>query len=233
MKYKLNKILLRVVMVLVALTLVTSMLVSTVFAKYITTDKLEGVSGRPAAFEFEVLGDHLSGVYSNLAQDGAPGAPIGYTEAEDHYMFTIESAKSEVGIKFEITITFAREIYALIAQARSNRYQDGLWCDYKVYQGVKTNGKVTKWTDITGELPNGFGRRSSETLNPDGSLTWTYTIDVAPHQNPDGTTSGKAYYKLEIIPYNSTLMDEQNYEEYFYSSDSIEINVTGTQREVA
>lgn len=233
MKYKFNKILWRTTMVLMILTLVTSMLVSSVFAKYITTDKLEGVSGRPAAFEFKVIGDHMSGIYSNLAQDGAPGAPIGYTEAEDHYMFTIESAKSEVGISFVFTITFAPEVYTRILQARTDRYIDGLWCDYRVYKGVKdANGKVTSWEQLTGDVSETTKLRSSETLN-DGSLVWTYTVDVAPNQNPDGTTTGKAYYKLEIIPYNSTLMNGQNVEEYFFSSDSIEINVTGTQRRAA
>lgn len=235
MATKVNKILPRVVMILTIFILISALLLSAIFAKYTKDDK-ESASLRPAAFEFLVHGQNIKEIKENMAADGAPDTPIGYRNSKQHYIFSIESCNSEVGITVETTITFASKVYNRILKARENPYQDGLWCDYKIYEAVVTKNsdgedEITGWTDITLDTEN--GNASRETVNANGSMTWSRTLDVDPHKNPDGRDSGKAYYKLELEFFNSTLMNEWNYEEYFLATNGIDINVTGTQRRPA
>ena len=228
MKYKLKQMMPRVLMILMILVLVSAVLVSSVFAKYVATGEFDTPPEvTPAAFEFDLHGDRIDALGINFANDGAPGAPIGHSEDKDHYIFSVKSCASEVAIEFETTITFSEEVSKKILQARANeglgKYEKGIWLEYKIYEAVKDgNGKVTSWREITND-------NAEEIKNSDNTLTWKRTITSAPKQNPDTTTEGKAYYKVEIISYNNTLMDETSAQEYFFSTNAIEINVTGTQ----
>ena len=224
MKYKFQQMMPRVLMILLILVLVSAVLVSSVFAKYVATGEFDTPPEvTPAAFEFDLHGDRIDALGINFANDGAPGAPIGHSEDKDHYIFSVKSCASEVAIEFETTVTFSREIHSKIMQARADKYAKGIWLEYKIYEAVKNeNGKVTSWKEITND-------NAEEIKNPDNTLTWKRTIISNPKEHPDSTITGKAYYRVEIISYNNTLMDETSAQEYFFSTNAIEINVTGTQ----
>lgn len=206
-----KKILSKIFISIISLTLISTAIVSSVFAKYTVGTDQSGVSTRPAIFEVVFDNDHATVVEANFSRDGEPGNPIGYSEYDKNYSFSVINKYSEVKMQYKLTITFAAEVANFIRQARANRYADGLCCDYKVYVH---NG--TEYVPITTGIEK-----------DEGPITWSYVNnDFALSPNDSVETK----YQLRFTFYNSTDMPSSgNGDEYFYSSDSVTINVEALQ----
>lgn len=207
-----KKILSKIFISIISLTLISTAIVSSVFAKYTVGPVQRGVSTRPAIFEVVFDNDHSTIVEANFSRDGEPGNPIGYSEYDKNYSFSVINKYSEVKMQYKLTITFAAEVANFIRQARANRYADGLCCDYKVYV---YNG--TGYDSISGD----------ETVDTTGAITWSY-VNNKVALSPNDSVETK--YQLRFTFYNSTDMPSSgNGDEYFYSSDSVTINVEALQ----
>ena len=215
---KLKKVFPRILISLLIITIVSSLLLAMVYAKYISNRSSDPYAFRPAAFQVEIEDVYYPDIaYADFSLDGEPGSPLGYSFAEKYYDFSVTSYRSEVMLDYQIEITFSPKVYAKILKARYHMLEEGTGCDFNVYEK-----KAGQWNLIEGE--------ETVTSTDDGDkLTWTYTKTVQTGSNPDETTEGSAKYRLEFVFYNVTDMNGSNGKHYVFDSDGIEINVSGTQ----
>ena len=131
---KFSKIFPRILFTILALILVSSILLSTFFAKYITSNNILSNDGRPAAFEvvFEKEFDNLMSV--NFAKDGEPGNPLGHTRVIKDYKFSVVSNYTEVALTYDIIIEFNSVVGKMMYTGKTNPYADGISCYYEVYE---------------------------------------------------------------------------------------------------
>lgn len=205
-----------VVIFIIALAIVSFVMFAPTFAKYVSNSDNISNSARPAAFKLVMDSDDDPNIEVSFAADGEPGNPIGYSTTERNYDFSVQSIDSEASSTYTLTITFEKDIAKLIAKARANKYQDGLLCDFEVYE-ENSEGVLTK---ITAATESG--------TDP---LVWSYTKDMEHHQNPNGTTSGVTKYRLKLYFYNNTLMPSGgNASDYGLYTDGINITVSSQQK---
>lgn len=234
---KRNKIIQRIAVAILVITLVTSIVLSTVYAKYVSEREAPSASVRPASFEL-VMDDLTDDdkIDISFAYDGEPGNPIGHTVGEKNYDFAVEMNDSEVASDYYVIISFAKKIADKIRQARADRFEDGIWCDYVILKGaarigsdgkelLSSNGKpIVDYNEVI----TSSGREEGADSN--NAIEWTYNDIIRPHKNPDETTTGRAYYRLKLIFYNNTMMPSTgNTEDYFFITNGIEIEVKAQQ----
>ena len=224
-----SKILLRVAIVILVLTLISTLVLSTVYAKYVSTGGFnDPLKARPAMFELVMNSDSDDELVVNFAADGEPGAPIGFSEFVRDYDFTVKMEGSEVASECYISIIFNDEIQELINKARDDKFSYGTSCAFELYRGTKNGENIVYETMIltsdilTSERNDLPIFEAVETVSVEPSkvqvgevvnvtkYTWTAnSIVVNPHKNPDEPESGVAgHYRLRMIFYNNTLMPE-------------------------
>ena len=102
-----RKILPRIFVVILTATLISTMLVSSIFAKYVTSARSGAGSGRPAAFGVEFSGIDTDRITINLAQDGEPAPVTGYFKQTYEIPFSLKcDANSEVDAAVTLKIDF-------------------------------------------------------------------------------------------------------------------------------
>ena len=210
-----NKILPKVALVALIITLISALILSSVYAKYVTERDVDPINVRPAAFEL-IMDTALKNdkIEVNFATDGEPGNPIGYTEAYKNYDFTVKTSTSEVAAEYTLTITFEEKIANLIRAGRADKYADGISCNFEVLQKNASGNYVTVAGNESGA----------------SDLVWTYTSVINPNTNPDGTITGEAQYRLKMIVYNNTDMPTTgNTANYVLCTDGINIEVSSKQ----
>lgn len=219
-----SKILPRVIIVILVVTLISTLVLSSVYAKYVSKKDPGEVNSRPAAFELIMKTPLDDSIDFNFAVDGEPGTPIGHTETEKYYDFEVKTSDSEVASRYFLKIQFSNKIKKLIVDGRENKMADGVSCNFDVQMLDKaTSEYVSIWGDGT------------DTVSTDGA--WQYEGVVNPNVNPDGsfgiTADGKdvvTQYRLVMIVYNNTDMPaDGNTDRYVLSTNGIEISVTSKQ----
>ena len=234
---KRNKIIQRIAITILVVTLITSIVLSAVYAKYVT-DKNNSAAVRPASFEL-VMEELTSGdkIDVSFAADGEPGSPIGHTIGEKYYDFSVEMNDTEVASDYYLIVNFNKKVADKIRQARTDRFKDGICCDFVVLKGtarvaddkpvLSANGKPVIDYDEENPITENV---KLEGLDSNTGIKWQYHSAIAPQKNPDGTVGGKAYYRLKMIFYNNTMMPSTgNTEDYFFVTNGIEIEVKAQQ----
>lgn len=222
-----SKILPRIIIIALVVALISTVVLSAVYAKYVSKDDANA-SARPAVFELVMNSPRDEAIEFNFAVDGEPGAPIGYTEATKSFDFSVKTSASEVSAEYFVTVDFNSKITAMINKARENRFEDGIWCDYEVY---RYDSNLQKYVKIEGE--------EDETLDDNGEIvkTWTHEAHTEPHKNPDGSSGTDennkptvAKYRLVITAYNNTMMPSTgNTSKYVFSSNAVTVSVMSRQ----
>lgn len=222
-----SKILPRIIIIALVVALISTVVLSAVYAKYVSKDDANA-SARPAVFELVMNSPRDEAIEFNFAVDGEPGAPIGYTEAKKSFDFSVKTSASEVSAEYFVTIDFNSKITAMIDKARENRFQDGICCDYEVYRYDPDSKEYVK---IEGE--------EDETLDDNDEIvkTWTHEAHTEPHKNPDGSSGTDennkptvAKYRLVITAYNNTMMpSDGNTSKYVFSSNAVTVSVMSRQ----
>jgi hypothetical protein len=245
-----RKILPKIIILALVLVLITAIALSTVYAKYVTNDEIDQTA-RPAAFELVFKPSDDDGIEVDFALDGEPGAPIGYNKICKNYDFSVKTTNSEVASEFDLKITFNDKVAKRIQQARFNhgygRFDDGVWCDYRVWMKDSSGAYVLLKGVNNDKVDAGNGGK--ETLDSNGCV-WTKTFTIEPSKNPNGSTGAETMcdFRLEMVFYNNTMLPETdgngsvtwsdpNYpvvsgpdaQDYFFSSDAIDIQVSSTQ----
>lgn len=242
-----RKILPKIIILALVLVLITAIALSTVYAKYVTNDKNEQTA-RPAAFELVFKPSNDDGIEVNFTRDGEPGAPIGYNKICKNYDFSVKTTNSEVASEFDVKITFNDKVAKRIKQARFNhgygRFADGVWCDYRVWM-KDSNGTYVLLKGVNNDKVDAGNGGGKETLDSNGCV-WTKTFTIEPSKNPNGSTGTETMcdFRLEMVFYNNTMLPEDvgngsvtwddydndpNAQDYFFSSDAIDIQVSSTQ----
>lgn len=221
---KTSKIFKRVLIVLAMLALVSAILTSSTFARYVSGIE-PTYDTRPAMFDvvFESNDDPM--IEFNYARDGVPGSALGHTEATTHYDFSIKMDENEVRTKLDLKITFASSIAdKIVKPIRKDsptdfdygaHYENGLRFSYKVY---KINNKGEDNESLI-EITTG----PASTQN-DGLTEWTYN-EIFDIENPQPLD-----YRLEFTFYNNTSA-ENNQADFFTAYQGVTITATGTQIE--
>lgn len=230
-----NKILPKIVSIVLVLTLVSSMLVSTVFAKYVVTDALSDLTTRPAAFSFDVNFSDVRNLNSNFSVDGEPGNPLGHSEFAKYYYFKVQTVKSEVALSVNFKIEFNGKLAQKIRVARNDKYADGIFFDYELEMlDPSTDKYVTIVKPYTAYKKDGY-LLSEDTIttvstsNLTTPLVATINTISEPNKNLDGTTdsSKSAQFRLKVVVYNNTDMPTSgNTTDYFYSTDCFTVKVS-------
>ena len=239
---KFNKLLPKIVAGLIVLVLLSTVLLSSIYAKYVSKSDPFNATARPAGMELITHFSEDDFISVDFAIDADYGAPIGHTETTKNYDFSVRMAKSEVRSEFNVKLIFNEKVTARIQQARADKFKDGVWCDFRVLM-KNSDGK---YVPIAG--------RDSVSGN---KLTWvSNSIEVEPNKNPNGSvdstdSSGNLVlaetdFRLEMIFYNNTTMPNPlagtteygngsyptggaDTQDYFFSSDAIDIQVSSTQ----
>ena len=221
---KTSKIFKRVLIVLAMLALVSAILTSSTYARYVC-DINRTYDTRPAMFDIVYDSDDEPMIEYNYARDGEPGSALGHTEVIKHYDFSIVMDENEVRTRLDLKINFTSAIAdKIVKPIRKDReadfdyeshYRDGLRFSYKVY---KINNKGDANESLT-EITTG----PASTQN-DGLTEWTYNeiFDIANPQPLD--------YRLEFTFYNNTSA-ENNQADFFTAYQGVTITATGTQIE--
>lgn len=221
---KTSKIFKRVLIVLAILVLVSAILASSTYARYVCDIK-RTYDTRPAMFDIVYDSDDDPMIEFNYARDGVPGSALGHTEATTHYDFSIKMDENEVRTRLDLKINFASSIAdKIVKPIRKDReadfdygahYEDGLRFSYKVY---KINNKGDANESLT-EITTG----PASTQN-NGLTEWTYN-EIFDIENPQPLD-----YRLEFTFYNNTSATN-NQEDFFTAYQGVTITATGTQIE--
>lgn len=219
-----NKILPRILIVILSLTLISTLILSSVYARYVTRETFDPYSAYPAAFDFDVKFSDHENLQASFALDGYPGNPIGHSRNELYYDFYAQTCNSEVAVTLSFTFKFNAKIADKIRAARANLYADGVVCDYELRMrnssGVYETMDASKGYTI---VENGFATAGQP-------MTSVISVVVPAKTNPDGTQADYAAYRLYIKTYNNTLMPvDGNTEDYFLATNSIEMLASATQ----
>ncbi len=206
---KKNKIFIRICIGVVATTILSSTIVSSLFGKYISSGNADGKIVYPYAFGVEVTGLEMDKITVNFARDGAPATPLGYFTETISVPFTVKAAPyNEIATEVSVSFTFNTAFSNLIRKASTNRYDEGVCCDYSVL-------------GPDGNIISGIETGKSGT----GAITWT------PSSKQQLAVNGELEYILQIDVHNATLMDRNTTgERYEFITDAITVDVTATQK---
>ena len=225
-----STILLKIAIIILILTLISALILSSIYAKYTSNDEQPATGARPAKFELIMQTPSDDKITVNFASDGEPGAPIGHTEAHKDFEFKVKTSASDVAAEYTVSVSFVKKITDMIKAARQDKFQSDITCDYEVYYGRETvvDEKVVVVYDD--EPLEGV-----ETIGT--TLTWKYTSVIEPHKNPDGSAGQNsleediyAHYKLRMIVYNNTTMPTTgNTNKFVFVTNGIDISVSSKQ----
>ena len=200
-----NKILTRICIGVLAATIVSSLAVATLFAKYISTGSGKSHVVYPYAFGVELTGLDMDKISVNFSRDGAHATPLGYFTETISIPFTVKAASyNEIATDVSIRLIFNSEFSTMIKRASTNRYDQGVTCDFSVVDesGNALSGMVTE---------------------ENGCLIWESNetkLEIA----------GELKFFLEIDVHNTSLsVGYTANEEYNYISDAITVDVVATQ----
>lgn len=207
---KFSKILPRILLTICALILVSSILLSAIFAKYVTSNITTDKIGRPAAFEVLMEQEFDNLMHISFAADGEPGNPLGHTRVTKDYKFSVVSNYTEVALTYDLVIEFNSVVGKMMYTGKTNPFADGISCYYEVYE-VTDEGE----TKLSG----------TEILSGTAVTKWTYT---KPYLAPNPDTQRKNNYILRVTFYNNTDMTV-NSNGYTFSSDAVTITANARQ----
>lgn len=207
---KFSKILPRILLTICVLILVSSMLLSAIFAKYVTSNNTTSKIGRPAAFEVLMEKEFDDLMHVSFAEDGEPGNPLGHTRVTKDYKFSVVSNYTEVALTYDLIIEFNSVVGKMMYTGKTNPFADGISCYYEVYE-VTDEGE----TKLSG----------TEILSGTAVTKWTYT---KPYLAPNPDTQRKNNYILRVTFYNNTDMTV-NSNGYTFSSDAVTITANARQ----
>lgn len=214
-----SKILPRVIIVVLIIALISTLVLSSVYAKYVSKEDPGAVNSRPAAFELIMKTPLKDSIDYNFAVDGEPGNPIGHTETAKYYDFKVKTSGSEVRAEYTLMIKFSEKLQGLIRKGREDKLKYGVACDFDVQQKNAAGDYVSILKDET---------KARDTVLDDGE--WIYSATIEPNKNPDPAIPGEVEYRLVMIVYNNTMMPaDGNTLNYVLSTNGIEISVTSTQ----
>ena len=207
---KFSKILPRILLTICVLILVSSILLSAIFAKYVTSNNTTDKIGRPAAFEVLMEKEFDDLMHISFAADGEPGNPLGHTRVTKDYKFSVVSNYTEVALTYDLIIEFNSVVGKMMYTGKTNPFADGISCYYEVYE-VTDEGE----TKLSG----------TEILSGTAVTKWTYT---KPYLAPNPDTQRKNNYILRVTFYNNTDMTV-NSNGYTFSSDAVTITANARQ----
>lgn len=119
-----KKIVSRVLIVLTVATLVSAILISAVFAKYISNDSRPAVTVRPTQFNVSISSASSNVMTANFADDGATAKTFSYD-------VTVNSADSEAAAYITLKLTLSSAMKTLVDRASTTA---GISCKYAVYK---------------------------------------------------------------------------------------------------
>lgn len=221
-----KKILPKILISIIAITLISAALVSSIFAKYIISDTKNDVSVRPASFNVTFDSPNMDTIAANFAIDEG-GAQLGMTVKRIPYKVTVTSTDSEAAANVTIKLSFNSEMTTLINKARNNRYYYDITpstpsptpsgantkrisCDFEVYR-IESDGSKTEL------LGDG--------ITSGGALTWTSTTQSI----LDIRATNK--YVIEFLVYHddNTLNPGNSFDKAEFVSDAVTVDVIATQ----
>lgn len=232
---KRSKILPRVLIVLLIVALISTLVLSSVYAKYVSEKDPDEVASRPAAFELIMKTPLQDSIDFNFAVDGEPGTAIGHTEVQKHFDFAVKTSSSEVAATYRLEIKFSKKIADLIRKGEKDKLIDPVSCTFFVQK--KDGNTYVNLPDAVTDDGVHVNRVNGEYDDMGKEMIWTYTTTIEPHKNPDGSSGTDsnndpvmADYRLVMEVYNNTMMPAGgNVEHYVLSTNGIEISVTSTQ----
>ena len=200
LKFMKKKILPRIFIFLLAVTVISTIAVSSVFAKYVSSKSGTGNNVRPAAFDIEFSGFDVDKISVNFAKDGVPAPPIGYSIDTVEIPFGIKnSAESEVAANVTLKLEFDSYITGIL-NVDNRGVNEGFSFACRVYRKngssytelpytTTTNGGVTVCTLSPLALPVG------QTLDFKIEVDTSYTsADDVP-----GSSKRENAYKIRYI----------------------------------
>lgn len=168
-----KKILPRILILLAVATLVSAIIVSSVFAKYTTNDSLpEPVKVRPTQFNVLIGSASSNEMAVNFAADGDAN-----TEKVFSYDVTVNSADNEVAAYITLKLTLSPEMKTLVDRAPATA---GISCEYAVY---KVSGSTE--TALSGTENDAIWMSEPDLLEI--GATNTYRVKLTVHHTAGGT----------------------------------------------
>ena len=166
-----KKIVSRVLIVLTVATLASAILMSAVFAKYISNDSSPAVTVRPTQFNVSISSASSNVMTANFADNAG--------DKTFSYDVTVNSADSEAAAYITLKLTLSSEMKTLVDRASTTA---GISCKYAVY---KVSGSTE--TALSGS-PNASGSvwTSVRDLLEIGD-TNTYKVKLTVHNTAGGT----------------------------------------------
>ena len=200
---KKNKILTRICIGILSATIVSSLLVSSLFARYVSSGESKGNVVYPYAFGVELTGLEMDKITVNFSRDGAHATPLGYFTETISVPFTVKAAEyNEIATDISINLTFNENFSALL---KKDRYTQGASCTYHV---VDANGNELSGTES----------------EDSGCTVWTSEITEL-------GINEELNFILKIDVHNTSLsVGYTTSEEYKYISEAIRVDVTAKQR---
>ena len=165
-----KKIVSRVLIVLTVATLASAILMSAVFAKYISNDSRPAVTVRPTQFNVSISSASSNVMTANFADDGAGDKTFSYD-------VTVNSADSEAAAYITLKLTLSSAMKTLVDRASTTA---GISCKYAVY---KVSGSTE--TALSGTA-SGSVWTSARDLLAIGA-TNTYRVKLTVHNTAGGT----------------------------------------------
>ena len=161
-----KKILPRILILLAVATLVSAIIVSSVFAKYTTNDSRPEVTVRPTQFNVLISSASSNMMAVNFAADGDAA-----TEKVFSYDVTVNSADNEVAAYITLKLTLSPDMKTLVDRAPATA---GISCDYAVY---KVSGSTE--TALSGTASDAIWMSEPDLLEI--GATNTYRIKLTVH----------------------------------------------------
>ena len=202
-----KKILPRIFIFLLAVTIISTIAVSSVFAKYVSSGEGEGIDVRPAAFDIEFSGFDVDKISVNFAKDGVPAPALGYSKDTYVIPFGIKNIEeSEIAANVIIKLEFDPDFAALINRDNSGD-NNGFSCGLRIYQKVNS-----AYTEIAYQILSSTQWATDALLLPVGqTLDCKLEVDVS-------------YFSAESVPSD----EAGTINKIRYITDAITIKVDAT-----
>ena len=209
-----RKILPRIFLGLLTATLISTMMVSSIFAKFVTRFEEKSSSAVPAAFDVEFLGFDIDEITINLAKDGEPAPFMGYFKETVEIPFSVKcSSQSEVAADVTIDIAFNQDFGKLLCVSNLNSASaKGVAIAYRIY---KYDSATQAYVELEGnETREGVG------LNEYVSSWCSANTNIA-------KIGEEVKYKIEFDVTNNSFTSSLPHGARFYKfiSDAITVNV--------
>lgn len=219
-----KKILPRILISLTAATLLSAVIMSSIFAKYVTSsDPDKTVSVRPTSFKVVFDSLNMDAISADFAMDEG-GVYLGTTVKRISYPVTVTSTNSEAAANVTIKLSFNSAMTALITKARYEPYYYYYYDEYGL--GNSSNRRIS-WDFKVYRVESDGSKtalKGSETTAND-ALTWTSTTQNILYINDTHE------YVIEFLVYHddNKQFDTYSYDKGAHISDAVTIDVIATQ----